>query len=166
MITKIFNVVLFISLIVVSSISFKSNLPFPGYFDRYENIFILGEESIGLDTRINILPDSKKYTSIVNISDGDGTKIYNSFVINGDIFIENGDIVAITNDIEQMNELDVSSIYIASSSPIVRQIQKSMLGVDVFKKRTYEFIFINDSLLCYADLKTKIIRCLAPKTRH
>lgn len=163
---KIINIVIFFALLVALISTNVKSPPVSGFYNRSENIIVNGEKDILLDTKINVFSESEKYTSIVKIIDVDEGVSHGGFFIDGDMFLDGDYLVAITKNIKEIENIDPTYVYVASSSPIVKQIQKSMLGVDVFNRRVYEYAFVNGAVLCYSDLKHKFIRCLRPQTNQ
>ncbi|MBY7899382.1 hypothetical protein KW530_06640 [Vibrio fluvialis] len=157
---KIINTLLFFILVIAFiSINRRSELPVDGYYKRNEVIIMNNEDRIELKTNVDFLSKEEKYTSIVNISDIYNKKQYSSFSINGDIYSKDGILFSKTKKIEEVEQINKPVVFIASSSPIVSQIQKYFLGVDIYKERRYQYL-LADKYFCYYDVDKIIVRCM------
>ncbi|MFH0256171.1 hypothetical protein ACGRL8_03820 [Vibrio rumoiensis] len=157
---KWFNVLCFIILMSYVILPHgKEPSPVDGYFKRNEIIITKGEDRIALDINADFLANEGKYTSIINVSDVDKMNQYSRFSIDGDIYRKNGLIISKTNKVEEIDKINKGVVFTASSSPIAEQIQKSFLGVDVYKERQYQYIMIN-GFFCYYDTDKHIARCM------
>ncbi len=157
---KFLNILFFIAIIVYLIFPFDKEIsPIDGYFKRNEIIVAKGEDRIELNTNIDVLSKDMKYTSIITVTDVDKENQYSTFSIDGEIYVRNGLIVSKTNKIEENEHINKQVVFTASTSPIVSQIQKSFLGIDVYKPRRYQYILI-DNFLCYYDVDKHIARCM------
>lgn len=157
---KWFNALCFIILIIYVIYPHDKNVsPVDGYFKRNEVIITKGEDRIALETNADFLAKEKKYTSIVTVTDVDKAEQYSTFSIDGDMYSKNGLIISKTNKVEETDQINKEVVFTASSSPIVSQIQKSFLGIDIYKERRYQYILIND-FFCYYDIDKHIARCM------
>ncbi len=157
---KIINIVIFVALcILLINDNIKEQLTVDGYYKRKEIIITKDEDRIELTTNIDVFADERKYTSIIEITDVDTANQYTSFSIDGDMYIRDGLLIAKTNKVEEVDPINKPVMFVASSSPIVSQIQKSLLGVNVFNERLYQPIRL-DNFFCYYDLNKNITRCM------
>ena len=161
---KIFNIIFFVLLVFFICFQQHSKLPISGFYLRSEKVFIKNEQPLQIETKVNFLQAADKYTSITNISDLENQLNHGGFFINGDIYKDKDRLIAITENIKEINDTEPYFVYVASSSPIVSKIQKSMLGVNVKEKRIYETWFINSRIFCYKDLNNNFIKCLRPQS--
>ncbi|WP_165312569.1 hypothetical protein [Vibrio ziniensis] len=157
---KWFNILCFFILIiyVIYPIDRKAS-PVDGFFKRNEIIITKGEDRVALDTNADFMAADKKYTSIITVTDVDKKNQFSTFSIDGDIYSKNGLIISKTNKVEETVQINKQVIFTASSSPLVSQIQKSFLGIDIYRERRYQHIFIND-FFCYYDVDKHIARCM------
>ncbi|WGY44777.1 hypothetical protein [Vibrio sp. ABG19] len=157
---KWFNVLCFIILIIhVIAPDDEDIPPVDGYFKRHEVIITKGQDRVALETNADFLAKEKKYTSIVTVTDIDKVAKYSTFSIDGDMYSKNGFIISKTNKVEEADQINKEVVFAASSSPIVSQIQKSFLGIDIYKERRYQYLLIND-FFCYYDIDKHIARCM------
>ncbi|MCE0557391.1 hypothetical protein [Motilimonas sp. E26] len=157
---RFFNAIFFIALILFAlSENLKNDIDFDGYFTRTETILSQGQNAIELTANADFLSNDQKYTSVVKIADVEKGMQYITFILDGDIYKKGNTLIARTNTIEEIEDVDRSVIFDASTSPVVTQIQKSFLGIDVYKERMYERILIED-FLCYYDLDKHLVRCM------
>ncbi|ETT15223.1 hypothetical protein D028_3158 [Vibrio parahaemolyticus 50] len=122
-------------------------------------IITKGEDRIELNTNADFLAKEMKYTSIITITDVDKENQYSTFSIDGEMYLKNGLIVSKTNQVEDTDHINKKVVFTASTSPIVSQIQKSFLGIDIYKPRRYQYILI-DNFFCYYDVEKLIARCM------
>ncbi|ASZ52298.1 hypothetical protein [Vibrio parahaemolyticus] len=157
---KWLNVIFFIATITYTLFPLdKKASPIDGYFKRSEVIITKGEDRIELNTNADFLAKEMKYTSIITITDVDKENQYSTFSIDGEMYLKNGLIVSKTNQVEDTDHINRKVVFTASTSPIVSQIQKSFLGIDVYKPRRYQYILI-DNFFCYYDIEKLIARCM------
>ncbi len=157
---KFSNIVIFIALcFFLVTNNTNDALLIDGYYKRKEIIITKGEDKIELTTNIDVFSNEEKYTSIVNIIDVDKENQYSSFSIDGEMYSKNGLIIAKTEKVEEIDAINKPVMFVASSSPVVTQIQKSLLGVNVYEKRYYKQIHL-DNFLCYYDLIKNVSRCM------
>ncbi len=157
---KSINVLVFVCLCAfLAASNMTDTVLVDGYYKRKEIIISKGEDKIELTTNIDVFANEKKYTSIINIIDVDTDNQYSSFSIDGDMYSKNGVLIAKTNKVEEVDSINKPVMFVASASPIVSQIQKSLLGVDIYDERQYKHIKV-DNFFCYYDLNKQITRCM------
>ncbi len=157
---KWLNVIFFVAIVTYLLFPLdKKASPVDGYFKRNEVIVSTGEDRIELNTNIDILAKELKYTSIITVTDVDKENQYSAFSISGEMYSKNGLIVAKTLEIEEADHINKQVVFTASTSPLVSQIQKSLLGIDVYKPRRYQYMRI-DKFFCYYDVDKHIARCM------
>jgi len=157
---KWFNILCFVVLLIVYfTISDKAESPVEGFYKRTETIITQGEDRIELETHADFLASEHKYTSIINVTDVDKVNQFSAFSIDGDIHRQDNLIIVKTNKVEETNAVNKPVVFVASSSPIVSQIQKALLGVDIYKERRYTHMMIND-YFCYYDVDKHVARCM------
>jgi len=155
-----FNVICFVALVLLSVYKGGQEIsPIDGFYKRKEIIITKGEDRIELTTNADFLAQERKYTSIVNVTDVDNENQFSSFSIDGDFYSKNGLIYSKTNKVEETDTVNKPVVFTASTSPIVSQIQKSLLGVDVYNARRYEYFQVEE-YFCYFDVDKKFARCM------
>ncbi|WP_423841072.1 hypothetical protein ONE56_16260 [Vibrio mytili] len=154
------NLLVFVVLIILLvATNLNEDIHFDGYYKRTEFILSQDQDTIKLTTSADFLSEEQKYTSIVKIIDVEKDTQYSTFTLDGDIYNKDGLLIARTNKIEEVEDVNRPVVFEASTSPIVTRIQKSFLGIDVYKDRVYERILV-DSFLCYYDLDKHVVRCM------
>ncbi len=157
---KWLNAIFFVSIVGYLLLPFDKNAaPVDGYFKRNEVIVTKEEDRIELNTNIDVLAKEMKYTSIITVTDVDKENQYSSFSVSGEMYSKNGLIVSKTHEIEETDHINKQVVFTASTSPLVSQIQKSFLGIDVYKPRRYQYMLI-DKFFCYYDVDKHIARCM------
>lgn len=157
---KWFNIFCFLSLVLFSIFYEGKELsPVDGFYKRKEIIVSKGEDRIELTTNADFLAQEGKYTSIINVADVDNRHQFSAFSIDGDFYSKNGLIISKTHKVEEIDTINKTVVFSASTSPIVSQIQKSLLGVNVYNERRYQY-FQAEKYFCYYDVDKHLARCM------